>query len=168
MNDTYVEVLVSRKKSPFLDAGRMLSYAVAVICLFLAAVSPYRLPFLVAAAAFGAFAYFYLPRLDIEYEYLYIDKEISIDKIMSKEKRAKVMTLDLNKMEIMAPVRSHELDSYRARGLKEYDFTSATQEGTVYTIVYSKEQEGTVLVNIEPNEAMLRAIKNVFPRKICW
>ena len=163
MNDTYVEVMVARKKNPMLKAARIILYALAIICFVLSLNSGL---FLIGAAAFAAVAYFYLPRLDIEYEYLYIDKEISIDKIMSKEKRKHVYTVDLNKMEIIAPVNSHELDSHKARGAKTYDFTSGKEDAKVYSIVYAAGNEGTVLVNFEPNEEMLRAIKTVFPRKV--
>ncbi|MBQ8007566.1 MAG: hypothetical protein IJ526_01110 [Lachnospiraceae bacterium] len=164
MNDTYVEVMVARKKNPIVGIGRTACYVLSVIFFLLGIVSSGVL--IVIAAALAAVAYFVFPRLDIEYEYLYIDREISIDKIMSKEKRKNVYTVDLNKMECIAPVNSHELDSYKARNLKVYDFTSLEEDAKVYSIVYETGREGTVLVNFEPNEEMLRAIKNVFPRKI--
>ena len=164
MNDTYVEVMVDRKTSPLLGAARIILYALAIVCFMMAIVGSGV--FFVGAIAFAVVAYFVLPNFDLEYEYLYIDKEISIDKIMAKEKRKHVMTVDLNKMEVIAPVKSHELDQYKARGLKTYDFTSGNEDARVYTVVYENGGAGTVLVNIEPNEEMLRAIKNVFPRKV--
>ena len=163
MNDTYVEVLVPRKKNPLVGVGRILMYVLAVVCFLLTFAKGV---FFVGVIAFACLAYFVFPRFDIEYEYLYLDKELSIDKIMSKEKRAKVMDIDLEKMEIMARSNSHELDSYRARGLKEHDFTSGEDGMAVYTIVFESGREGTILVNIEPGEEMLRAIRNVFPRKV--
>ena len=163
MNDTYVEVLVSRKKNPLVDVSRILMYVLAIVCFLLMFVNGI---FLVGVISFACLAYFVFPRFDIEYEYLYLDRELSIDKIMSKEKRAKVMNIDLNKMEIMARSNSHELDSYRARGLKELDYTSGEDGAVVYTVVFESGKDGTVLVDIEPNEEMLRAIKNVFPRKV--
>ena len=163
MNDTYVEVMVARRKNPLLGAARIILYALALICFLLSLQSGL---FLIGTAVFAALAYFFLPTLDIEYEYLYIDKEISIDKIMSKEKRKHVYTVDLNKMDVIAPFNSHELDSHKARGAKVYDYTSREEDAKVYSIVYAAGDEGTVLVNIEPNEEMLRAIRNVFPRKV--
>lgn len=164
MNDTYVEVLVNRKTSPLLGIGRTVLYALAVIFFLLAFVGTAL--FFIPAIAFALIAYFVIPMFDLEFEYLYIDKEISIDKIMSKEKRKHVLTVDLNKMETMAVASSHELDQYRSRNLKIYDFTSRTDDARVYTIAYESGREGTVLVNIEPNEEMLSAIKTVFPRKV--
>ena len=164
MNDTYVEVMVDRKTSPLLGVARVILYALAVVCFMMALVGSSI--FFVGAIAFALVAYFVLPNFDLEYEYLYIDKEISIDKIMAKEKRKHVMNVDLNKMEVMAPINSHELDNYKARGVKTYDFTSHTEDGRVYSIVYENGSEGTAMVNIEPNEELLRAVKNVFPRKV--
>ena len=164
MNDTYVEVMVDRKTSPLLGVARIVLYALAIICFMLGLIGSGL--FFVGAIAFALVAYFVLPNFDLEYEYLYIDKEISIDKIMSKEKRKHVMTVDLNNMEIIAPINSHELDQYKARGLKTYDFTSNTEDAKVYSVVCTNGNEGTVMVNVEPNEEMLHAIKNVFPRKV--
>ena len=164
MNDTYVEVMVDRKTSPLLGVARIVLYALAIICFMLGLIGSGL--FFVGAIAFALVAYFVLPNFDLEYEYLYIDKEISIDKIMSKEKRKHVMTVDLNNMEIIAPINSHELDQYKARGLKTYDFTSNTENAKVYSVVCTNGNEGTVMVNVEPNEEMLHAIKNVFPRKV--
>ncbi len=163
MNDTYVEVMVARRKSPLVGIGRYLLYGLAVICLLLTVMAGGI--FFIGAVVFAILAYFVMPMLDIEYEYLYLDKEISIDKIMSKEKRKHAYTVDLNKMEFMAPTRSHELDSYRARNVKVYDFSSGTEDAKVYSIVYNDGTD-TVLVDIEPNVEMLSAIKNVFPRKV--
>ncbi len=163
MNDTYVEVMVDKKKSPLLGPGKVILYILAVLCLLIGLVSNFI--FVILAVLVALAAYFVIPMFDLEYEYLYIDKEISIDKIMSKEKRKHVYTVDLNKMEVMAPERSHELDSYRARGAKIYDFSSGYEDAKAYCIAYEAGSEGCVLVKIEPNEEMLRAIKTVFPRK---
>ena len=163
MNDTYVEVMVARKKPPMLGFLKILLYALAIIC-FLASMYMNAL-LLAGAAVFAALAFFVLPRLDIEYEYLYLDKEITIDKIMSREKRKNVYTVDLNKMEFMARESSHELDPFKARNLKTHDFTSGQDLSPVYTIVIATGTD-TELVNIEPNEEMLHAIRTVFPRKV--
>ena len=163
MNDTYVEVMVPRKKNPFLTPVKIILYVLAVLFVLIGMGNGL---YFIGAAVFGALAYFYIPTLDLEYEYLFVEREISIDKIMSKEKRKNAYNVDLNKMEIIAPASSHELDSYRSRGLKTYDFTSGNEDAKVYSIVYETGVEGCVLVNIEPNEEMLKALKNVFPRKV--
>lgn len=163
MNDTYVEVMVKKKDSPLYGVAKVLIWGIAVACLVLGAFGITIL--FVPAIVFGCIAYFALPNLDVEYEYLYLDKEISIDKVLAREKRKHCVTLDLSKMEVMAPENSHELDSYKARNLKIRDFSSRIPEAKSYMIAYN-ENDGMVLVKIEPNTEMLKAIKQVFPRKV--
>ena len=163
MNDTYVEVMVKKKNSPFLGVGKVLLWGAAIAFLLIGLVGWTIM--LVPGAIFGIVAYFVLPTLDIEYEYLYLDKEISIDKVMSKERRKHVMTVDLNKVDVIAPENSHELDSYKARGLAVKDFSSRTDETKPYIMVYN-DNDGLKLIKIEPGAEMLKAIKLVMPRKV--
>ena len=53
-------------------------------------------------AGMAAACYFLLPRLEVEFEYLYLQRSLSIDSIFSKEKRKKAAEYDLDKMEIFA------------------------------------------------------------------
>ena len=57
---------------------------------------------LLLAVVMGVVDYFKLPSLDLEYEYLYVNGELDIDKIMSKQKRKRVGSYDMKKVEIVA------------------------------------------------------------------
>ena len=76
--------------------------------------------------------YFVFPKLDVEYEYTLLNHDLEIDAIYSKSKRKKLMTLDIQQAEIIAPKNSHRLDSVHADKTK--DFSAGTGEGT-YAIV---------------------------------
>ena len=165
MNDTYVECLVERKPNPFsiLIKGGMI--ALCAVCLILSFAMPFML---IVGVIIGVLAgYFVFPMLSIEYEYLYLDKEISIDKIMSRQKRKKELVLDLIKMELLAPASSHEFDSYLNRKVQIKDYSSGIEgEGhKPYYLAYHDEK-AEMLVKLEPNEEMLKAIKLVAPRKV--
>ncbi len=166
MNDTYVECLVDHKTSFGLILLKYLIYAVAAVGIFMGLVfsGSSVVPLLVGIAA-AVLAYFVVPRFDIEYEYLYLDKEITIDKVMSKQKRKRVTVIDLNKMEFMAPLTSHEFDNFFARKVPMKHYDSEMPESKPYGIVYQTEK-GQEIAVIEPNEAMLKAIKFVLPRKV--
>ena len=164
MNDTYVEVMVKKKDSPFLGVGKVLLWGAAIACLLVGLIGWTIM--LVPGVIFGVVAYFVIPTLDLEYEYLYLDKEISIDKVMSKEKRKHIMTVDLSKVEVMAPENSHELDSYKARGnVKILDYSSRMDDAKPYMMAYN-DNDGMKLIKLEPNDEMLKAIKMVYPRKV--
>ncbi|MCR4922429.1 MAG: DUF6106 family protein [Lachnospiraceae bacterium] len=164
MNESYVECLVGRKTSPLVKFLKILILVVAAFFvvdgLFAQNTVVFFLAVLVATAA-----YFLYPLLDVEYEYLYLDKEISIDKIMGKQRRKKVAAYDINKMEFLTEESSHELDSYKARKVKLYDYGSNDPANKSYIMVYHDDKE-ECLVKFEPNEEMLECIKNVAPRKV--
>ena len=101
---------------------------------------------LIAAIALGVLAYFKMPGLDLEFEYLYVNGELDIDKIMSKVKRKRVGSFDISKAEMVAPVKSHELDYYRqSKDLKVVDCSSGEDHANVYGMVI-KDEKGMKLV----------------------
>ncbi len=165
MNDTYVECLVARKPNPFGIVIKGVMIALCAVCVILSAAVPLLL---VAAVIIGVLAgYVVFPMLSIEYEYLYLDKEITIDKIMSKQKRKRELVLDILKMEVLAPVNSHEFDSWLNRNVKIRDYSSGIEgEGhKAYYLAYHDDNT-EMLVKLEPDEEMLRAIKLIAPRKV--
>lgn len=164
MNETYVECLVARKQNPL--SILIKAAMIALICV-LVILSLLGIPFTLIIAVVLVFLAIYVvfPMLDIEYEYLYLDKEITIDKIMSKQKRKKVQVLDLGKMELFAPSTSHEFDSYKSRNVKEKDFSSGYEDHKTWYLAYHDENE-EALIRLEPDEEMIRAIRNIAPRKV--
>ena len=99
----------------------------------------------------------------VEYEYLYIDKELQIDRILAQNSRKRMETLDLNELEVLAPIRSHELDRYRNRNVKTKDYSSGTEENNAskYMLVVNDKQ-----IIFEPTEEMVKTIKMFAPRKV--
>ena len=161
MSDLYVECLVARKPSTILTFFKVLLIMMTAVFVFLGLMFT---PGLLVAIITGVAAYFTYMNADVEYEYLYLDKEISVDKVMAKSKRKKMGSFSVEQMEIMAPVNSHRLDSYKNRQVKKtHDFSSgkASQPEKRYMLFFS----GDTKVILEPNEAMIKAIQSVAPRK---
>ncbi len=163
MNDSYVECMVARKSSPLMGVLKYIIYILTGVSV-IGVVAGYYI-FIVTLIIFGLLAYFAVPNFELEFEYLYLDREISIDKIMSKQKRKKVRTIELSKMEYLCPINSHQLDQYKARNVKMSDYSSKDENARIWVIVY-KDQNTEELIGIEPNEEMLKAVKNVYPRKV--
>lgn len=166
MNESYIELMVQRKKSMALVLGQYALYVLAVVFFLSDFVLPglFGLLGFVLAIACGALGYFVGLNAEVEYEYLYLDKEITIDKVMGKAKRKRVATYSLEKIEIMAPMNSHRLDSYRNRQFKEVDVSTgvASLPEKRYVFYY----DGHTKVTFEPNDEFIKLVKNVAPRKI--
>ncbi len=162
MGDSYVECLVARKPSAVLTFLKILLIMLTAVFLFMGLIG--YVAGLVIGIVTGVGAYFATMNANIEYEYLYVDKEISVDKVMAKSRRKKVGTYSVEQMEIFAPLSSHRLDSYKNRDTKTLDYSSgiAAQPERRYMMVCN----GGINVILEPNEAMIRAIQNVSPRKV--
>lgn len=161
MNETYVEWLVKRKTPAYLTLLKMV-FIMMTVCFFLAGLI--FVPALLVALAMGVAAYFITMNANLEYEYLYVDKELSVDKVMNKSKRKRVATFDIGKVEIMAPMKSHHLDSYQNRNYKVVDYSSWTEKQPEVRYVFY--YDGRQKVVFEPNEDMIKAIINVAPRKV--
>ena len=96
--------------------------------------------------------------------YLYVDKQLTVDKIMARTRRKKVETFDLERMEILAPIKSWHLDDYKNRQLKVVDYSSGVEQqpDIRYSMIYNGEKR----VIFEPNAEMVAAIKSIALRKV--
>ncbi|MCH5261283.1 MAG: hypothetical protein J1F42_00055 [Lachnospiraceae bacterium] len=163
MGDTYVECLVARKPSMMMTFLKFFLIMMAVVMLLFGLGTGYIVPLILGIVA-GVGAYFATMNASIEYEYLYVDKEVSIDKVLAKSRRKKAGTYSVEQMEIFAPLNSHRLDSYKNRDAKTVDYSSgiAAQPERRYMMVCN----GGTRVILEPNEALIKAIQTVAPRKV--
>ncbi len=161
MNETYVEWLVDRKMTGKGKAARVLCIVLIVLAvlLFLMTASTIVL-FLIVV--FGIATWFIFRYTKIEYEYSYVDKEISVDRIANKTSRKRVAVYDLGKAEIIAPEKSVHLDGFRHRQYKKVDYTSnsAQPENPVFIMYYSTGEQVYFELNDEFANALYRAAPN--------
>ena len=162
MSETYVECLVARKPSIIGTICQWILTIVAGIAIIFGLIAS-PISFIVGIA-FGVGAWFVKRYSNVEFEYLYLDKELSVDKILDQSKRKKAANYDIDGIEIIAPVNSHELDSYKNRQVKVKDFSTgiADTPDSRYVMYYKGEEK----VIFNPSEDLLKAIKTVAPRKV--
>ena len=158
--ETYVECMVKKKANGLMSALKVLLIGITVITGLLGFMG--LIVFLIIAVVAGVGAYFVSLNANLEYEYLYVDKQLTVDKIMARRK--KVETFDLERMEILAPIKSWHLDDYKNRQLKVVDYSSGVEQqpDIRYSMIYNGEKR----VIFEPNAEMVAAIKSIAPRKV--
>lgn len=100
----------------------------------------------------------------MEFEYLYLDKEITVDKVMAKTRRKRAAVLDVNKIEIMAPQNSSQLTYYKNRQVKITDLSAGHDlpDQKIYMVYYEGNQ--CFLMNLD--EDFAKTVKSVAPRKV--
>lgn len=162
MSDSYVECLV-KHKTPAVKAFLRILFIVLTV-LFVLLFFAVGFPALIMALVCGVLSYFMSIECSVEYEYLYVDREISIDKISAQKKRKTVEKLNTEKIEILAPVKSWHLDEYKNRQLKQKDYSVGyeAQPDKRYVLIYNNEMR----VLLSPNAALVAAVKNIAPRKV--
>ena len=164
MNDAYSELLVKKEQTMKEKAIKVL--VIALIVLAAVAGILFTPIALVVAVVLGVAAYFLLPNLDLEFEYLYVNGELDIDRIASKAKRKRIKSLDLSKMEIMAPLKSHRLDyQNHNKSMKVFDFSSGNPSHNIYAMIIPDDKE-VCKVLIEPDMELIKNIEKSCPRKV--
>lgn len=161
MSESYVEVMVKKERTLI---GKLPSLIVMLliifsVVLFVLSMNPIMMIFIIL---FGVAMYFVRMNTNLEFEYLYVDKELTIDKIMAKTKRKKVTKISMERLEVIAPVGSYHLDDYKNRLDKTPDYSSGRADAKRFLLVY----EGQRSAIIEPGDELLRMIKNIAPRKV--
>lgn len=165
MSDTYVECLVKAKPSMLGRFFKVFLIVLTVIFTIAFIVLGTVIPFLIIAPVLtGVGAYFVNMYTDLEYEYLYLDKELVVDKVMAKSKRKRIATYSLDRMEILAPIKSYHLDNYKNRNVKEIDYSIGEElkPDKRYAMYY----EGGLKVILSPSEEIIKVMRNTSPRKI--
>ncbi|MDE6053421.1 MAG: hypothetical protein K2N44_20095 [Lachnospiraceae bacterium] len=163
MNESYKELLVKRDRGAKETLKRVVCVVPTVLVGLLTLLTG-NIIFFIVVIALGVLDYFVFQWTDIEYEYLYLDKEISVDKIMAKTRRKKLTTISVDKIEIMAPEKSHQLDSYRKRQTKVTDLSAGHDlpDQKLYWVFYEGNQK--ILMNL--TEDFAKTIKGIAPRKV--
>lgn len=161
MNDSYMEYMVRKK---FTAKDRFCRILMIVLVVFFFSLSPVIPVSLFIAAVLGAVAYFVVfPNTNLEYEYLYCDKQITVDKIMAQRNRKQVAVYDTDKIELLAPANSYRLKAFEHRTLKEVPLWSLKEDEHVpYVMIY----EGNQKVILDLPAEFVKLVQNVAPRKV--
>jgi hypothetical protein len=163
----YVECIVKRKTSP-------LFVFLKFVCIILAVIS--ALGFMTGIGAiigmivtlaftvfFGFMAFLCNLNSNIEYEYQYCEKEVTVDKILNKNSRKRVGKFETERMEAFGPINSYHLDEFKNKNYQVLDFSDGEvhQPDTRYALYYDGRQK--LIMN--PDERLVAAVYQVAPRK---
>jgi len=153
------ECLVKRKAPGYsmLVKGALIAICILLLCSAFLFVESW---FLIAAAVMIVVSIWVFKYYNMEFEYEYIDKELSIDRILDVSYRSHMATFDFNTLLCMAPIGSSYLMAYEGQGLREYNYSSMDElsETQVYVAIVNLRGEKVKLI-FEPDEKILDAIK---------
>ncbi len=160
MEDFYTEQLVKKKTEMRDIVVKTCLILLTVLSVFLIFVTPFGILAPVILAVVDVFVFRYL---DVEFEYLYVNGSLDIDKIMHKERRRNVFSAEIEDMEVLAPSGSRELLAYQ--NVRPEDFTSRMSGRDVYEMIFTAGGRKRRVI-FEPNEKLLEGIRMRSPRKV--
>ena len=131
MDTGCLEVIVNRKPNTLIKAV-CYGACVLTVCFCLLAFMT-SLLFLIPAALCAAAANYFWLESAVDFEYVYVDKELRVAKIMQKQRRKELAVYDLTQMEVLAPVGSYHLDGFKNKYLKVIDYSSQGDENKDYS-----------------------------------
>ena len=161
--DVFVEQIIKKKFGAVdyaIAAGTVLAGMILTV-LALVFVPPFAV-FVFAGVCFGA--YYLITSRSLEFEYSVTNGDITIDKIIYRRSRKRVISLDAKTVEEMG---KYEPEKHRARNYASRLFASKfpSGEGSWYfTARHSKL--GYVLVVFDPDEKVLEAIRPFLTRQV--
>ena len=160
MNEFLTEQLVKRRQTTVTTMKKAGLIAVTVLSAFLALFHPLLIWVTIILAVVDSFLF---KRMNLEFEYLYFNGDLDIDKIMNMQSRKRVFSSNIKEMEVIAWSGSVELQQYQR--YKVLDFSTQNPDDKVYEMVTQFKGE-TVRVLFNPNEKILSEMKNMAPRKV--
>ena len=156
MNDVLYEHIVARKSGP-LDLIKKISLISSMIILLFVSYAIFHSFGVLFTIIIGFLMYtFVFTRIDKEYEYTLLNRDMDIDVIYSRQKRKKILSFDFQKAEIIAPRNSPRLNSINIE--KTYDFSSNDPNEKAFAIIINIDRKRTCVI-IEPDQGMINHIR---------
>jgi hypothetical protein len=160
MNNTYVEHLVKGKESILWKLLFGLAVILAAGSLWFAMVNVFGILLFIACSVA---VYFVWLNSSIEYEYLYIDGEFSVDTVLHKSRRRKLVNVKASDLIICAPVNSEDA-KYNANGAKLLDVSGQCPDSRKYVYVYNQGSQKYAMT-FEMTDALEKEIRYYTPQK---
>ena len=160
MSDQFHEMILPVAPKGSDTVKKVLMILATVILLVLGVLSPI---FFILFAVMCLVDYFIFPRFKKEYEYSYVNGDIDIAVIYSKQSRKDKLNIPFESIECVAPVGSHHLDSYGTT-FERVDYTTGTSDEKSYAVVTGGEKNRIVLLHL--SEEMFADLRYRAPRKV--
>lgn len=168
MGDTFIEQMIKQKASAMDILKKflvgMLGATLSIVAMFFFLNSPMLGPIALLVAVGAVYlAVRVITAINYEYEYIYTNGEIDIDRIAGKRKRKRITTIKITSFDVFEKY-DFEKHSKEKFDVKIDAAISPLDEGTYCAIFNGKEGKRCLLL-FSPNERLLEAIGSVARRR---
>lgn len=164
--DVFVEELIKRRttgKTLLAKAGIILAGIIVMGLAFFYVNIIFSLVFLLVV--FGW--YLLLRRLNREYEYIFTNGDLDIDRIAAKRWRKRMLDVNTDKILVMAPYTAEfESEATEHKVTKTYDFSSSANTAGRWFFIFDDKDGGIGFVAFEPSERLVSGMKSYLRSRI--
>ena len=159
MEEIFVERRVKRK----VDIKGMLLRVLAVVLTVLSLCTILFLGMLgvTLTILFAYLTYLVWAYTSVEYEYSFLNTELTIEKIMGQRKRKHVADYEMKEAEVVAPLTSDQVVR-ASTGAIVKDYSSGFKSDRLYAMIVNNA-DGKVKVVFEPSEKVIDAMYHMRP-----
>jgi hypothetical protein len=157
-HDVYIEQAVSQKKRRINDGLSVLCVVFILWTLFLE-VATLNLAFTILIVIFIALIVYLQHNKQTDFDYIYTNGVLEIDRISGGSKRKNLFTIDIEHLVVIAPSKTEPVMPYVGKRMKTLDCTSH-EEVPYYTMILhnpAKDEDWKILW--EPKEEFLEEFK---------
>lgn len=160
-NDVYTECLVKKVPTGADKAKRVLFLiGITVLCAFLLVMLGTLGLMLDAALLYGGFYLF--TGMDHEYEYIFTNGALDVDRIMGQRKRKRLVSIDCDNVTAFGKLA----EAQNAADSVTLVLASANNGDTDYYIDAKHKSAGNVRIIFTPNDKMIDSIGEFLPRTL--
>ncbi len=161
--DIYAEWLVKRKNPWYRIPYFLLVGVLVVVVLLITMKNSWGIVGFAALIVGVMFTYRYLT---VEYEYVFVTSELSVDAIYNQQIRKTKKRVDMSDVVSVEPTNEQYLTMKKDdKAIIFEDFTSHEKGAKSYTITYT-EKGATHILTFEPNDKLLHAMWRCSPSKV--
>ncbi|HHX72350.1 MAG TPA: hypothetical protein GX701_05415 [Clostridiales bacterium] len=165
METGYIEYMVRRLPQP-MDALKKLGIALVGIAIMAAGIIWAGILSILIIGGVLVGVFWLYKQFEIEYEYIYTDGQLDVDKIIARERRKSVLTIDVTEFEVFAPVKPEYFGAFEKQEFqRRIDASTSPLSKERWFAVYQGEGGKTLLI-FEPNQTIIQAIRRQIPSRV--
>lgn len=160
--DNFYEQLVTTYKTGAYNLVNAAFYVFGVLALLILSVN---LILFVIFLLLAVGAFFLKRRLYVEYEYVFTNGEIDIDKIVEMKKRSRVFSFDIKNVELLAPEESQYVKDFANKPTSILNLYPSTADKKVFVAMITGGTDRTQL-RFVPDEEFINLCYKYNPRAV--
>lgn len=157
MDNLFIEVLITKRDSFLFQMLMILTAVFAVISFILIWFNPL---FLGVCLICAVLAYYFRMHSVVEYEYSFVQRELTIDRILAKSKRKTMREFHLDQLEGAGAEGLAQLEHFNRENRKIQDYSDGKKEKKLVMYFAGKSK---VLLNWD--EELVSAMRSMAPGK---